>query len=657
VNEDNAELLGHDQYLVEIENIQREMEGAWAGSDPFIRHMPAPGTVLCDSEDHLLGVTPSGVPVGFSLKALSHGVCVAGPPGSGKTTVVVQLMVTAAESGRCVLAIDQQEELRGLLGIPRTASYTRVLSIRDIQFSLYQPVGGMAQGPWASMTTDTLARGMGRLYAGRPFHALIQPLLRPDRGIALSQLRRIARNRIFPADRRRAELISSMDMALETMQTHLHGVFEYVQSDMVSRLVEQPGIMIVESGRIPHEVVQTTVDLVLNVGVALRRLGETTGLPPFFLVMEDATSLVDRSWDEGSLSGTTTFTQHQLLDRKLGMECLVVTHSLERMSDALRANIETVVLTSTRGMSARFLRDTYGLTDDQAEFGRMMPIGTALAYVPSKWPAWIPLIVPPIQLPQVSDDTCLRSAQEFLRSTQSTRYVESTVVDDVPERGPSSRAPAHRVGEAQSADQPQDREFQLLIVLASDAAITLTEAYAKARLTRAEGAVVSRVLRDRQLIAFHRLPTGRRGAPLSVAELMDAGWDLLRARGLSGPPARLTHGGFRHNLAAQLLERRGKARRSRMLFEQQVGSVRVDVVEHLTDGSQRLYQIGISDPDREAQAISSLASQPDVPQIILVVPDDRFAEAVRRRLRQIDDSSNDRFTTELIGAIAVQQKH
>lgn len=135
--------------------------------------------------------------------------------------------------------------------------------------------------------------------------------------------------------------------------------------------------------------------------------------------------------------------------------------------------------------------------------------------------------------------------------------------------------------------------------------------------------------------------------------LTEAGWHELEQHQLAKRPAPLTHGGPLHDLAAEALRLLARREQAQVLFEQDLGPLRVDVRWRYADGRCVYFQIGVSDPQREADALTRALSVPGLtPQRLVLIAQTRdFADKVRTLLRSQVGDQADRVGVRLLGAL------
>jgi hypothetical protein len=188
---------------------------------------------------------------------------------------------------------------------------------------------------------------------------------------------------------------------------------------------------------------------------------------------------------------------------------------------------------------------------------------------------------------------------------------------------------------------PQE-QIQMLVIIASGLPKTAGKAYELTGKNRAQAGKTVKALEAVGAIAAHRFSTGRIGGQLCFFEVLDYGWTILQARGISRPSP-LTNGKFEHELAAQLLKAEAIRNDFGIQFEIDVGGLRADGVMTNRKTGQKIYcQIGISKPDHEVDSIQKFFALPasQNAKFVLIARDVPFAKEVKKvfKARKIEDA-------------------
>lgn len=244
------------------------------------------------------------------------------------------------------------------------------------------------------------------------------------------------------------------------------------------------------------------------------------------------------------------------------------------------------------------------------------------------------------------------------RSAQAKKTQRSSKTASQGTGSTSSPTTAPRTANTASSNPPDPApnltsdDHQALAPLACRLPPTITEWYRTLGVGAKKGQALIRRLEAKDLVRLYRCQGGR-GRPLMLPLLTEAGWHELEQHQLAKRPAPLTHGGPLHDLAAEALRLLARREQAQVLFEQDLGPLRVDVRWRYADGRCVYFQIGVSDPQREADALTRALSVPGLtPQRLVLIAQTRdFADKVRTLLRSQVGDQADRVGVRLLGAL------
>lgn len=244
-----------------------------------------------------------------------------------------------------------------------------------------------------------------------------------------------------------------------------------------------------------------------------------------------------------------------------------------------------------------------------------------------------------------SEAVCAQTAQAFLRDVTVLPQSPEPAQASGQNRGERATARSESAQPVSEGSQPgaptplEDPALRVLIAAARRVPPPLTHIYQNAGLSRKQGRQAVQGLCQRGLVREHRFSTGRRGGRLSLLELTEAGWQAASQRGVRQPRP-LTRGGWAHDVIAGALVAIGRRTGWRVDCEQPLGGGRVDVVWQGSDGRRIAYQIGLSDPQREAETLARMAGRADTTtvRLVAVVPDKGFGQRLQQALGRQDGS-------------------
>ena len=161
-------------------------------------------------------------------------------------------------------------------------------------------------------------------------------------------------------------------------------------------------------------------------------------------------------------------------------------------------------------------------------------------------------------------------------------------------------------------------------------------------LSRTQLRRITKRLESTGLITPHRFSTGKVGGQLCFYEITKFGWQILKKKGVLRPKSR-TGGGFEHELAAKLIEQKGKRQGYSVQFEVDIQGVRLDVLWlDRKYGKRSLFNIGVSSEKYECNALFRIRELPifQSSQVIMVARDGKFRGRMRKILKAKDQQGN-----------------
>jgi len=627
-----------DVAAVILTAIRKIEDAETLSGNPFCSNYPPPGQLPTgQGMVHLLDLPTSGALELPWLRAID-GICVNGPPDSGKTTFAWHVIIQLACLGFAVLLFDLKAEARRLLGLLGHISRCVVLTLEDLQFSLYQPIPGTSNDVISSNTTDLIGRTTNKMTAHLAYTDIVSAKrengeIKPHEGVAIDQLIQGV-EQFRTVGRRALENNESRKQGLQALRGRLGRVLSYTKTDFLNKLVEQPGIYIIELDGLPANIYIFIISHIISTLFASRKVPGSQPLVPVGLVLDDATFAVDRQLDYQSSTGSSPLTDNLLLSRARGIGLMIMSHAASSLSDKIRQNLHTHVFTNAFGEKRGFIQDLLGLTSPQYEHLRTQPRGQAVAMAPSVWPKPLLGRFPHVPLPQVSDAVCHESARQFLETVTCTKWSDpdrTTVSTQSESTDPASSTTADQPVPSISPDARR-----ILVELICPVPPPITKLRERTGLSGERNTRAVRELENAGLANSIAIRTGRRGGAFRLVGLTPAGKVLIQDMGLVVPEQRVT-GSWLHNACAVAQGEICRRKQSDVTYEATIGEVRVDIRSRRRDtGAITLYQVGISSPEREVDSAIKLIDYAPVDawRLVVICVDPAFEQRFLRLMRQ-----------------------
>lgn len=331
---------------------------------------------------------------------------------------------------------------------------------------------------------------------------------------------------------------------------------------------------------------------------------------PVIMALDDITVAVDPKVDSETPGGVSVLAEAMQMGRSLGIGMILSIHSYLGTSSRVLRNIENLIVVGAAGEDLPKLGQALGLDDPEMVLVRQLRPGEAIAYFPATFPEPVYGFVPYLPA-EIHAEELKEKAEQFL---QRVRAVERVV----PAENGRTR-------------QLTSNQMRVMAHAGFHSFLGSTIQYKGAGLDRNEGRKAVEDLKLLDLVNPHKISSAQRGGQLVLLEVTDKGWQILTERGYKRPE-RVTKGGFLHNAAALAIAELGHREGDEVRFEREKNGIFVDVTRLSRDGRLSLYQIGLSDPKREARNLVPLAESPGANEVIFVGKDKAFLSEVSKEL-------------------------
>ncbi|MBW1936384.1 MAG: hypothetical protein JRI84_12645 [Deltaproteobacteria bacterium] len=154
--DDDGKLSQDVSQILEMEAMPQMIE-----PDPFF---PPPSREQVNMGSVFIGHTLDGYPVTLSTKKhLANGIFIAGEPGTGKTTVLRNIAVQVAMSGKKILWVDQKDDSACLIGVIPDFMY---INLKDLPWNPFEPDEYDDENSWYLTVASIYRKNFGTFQAG-----------------------------------------------------------------------------------------------------------------------------------------------------------------------------------------------------------------------------------------------------------------------------------------------------------------------------------------------------------------------------------------------------------------------------------------------------------------------------------------------------------
>ncbi len=627
---------GEDPALLELfsANVQQLAMTAQTSGDPFHANPPARGSLVPTEPVIIVGKLATEDIMFVPTQRFRYNTALVGRTGSSKTTLAQWMALQLVSQGVCVIVIERKRGWRKLLRAPVLKDKMTILNLRDFALSLLQPVPNQSDRDVANQTTRLVGQAYALISAQRLFREVCSQAMairKPQDYPRLKEI--IERVRLFKAVRgyREIEYNASVFWTLTDLDNHIGEIFDYSYSDFMEKLTAEPRLILVETHGLPGAHLSLPIGYLQTWCFARNLINFAARAQPIVFILEDATTLVDAAWDHLLPGGTSLLCEMMALSRELNIGTILICHGLGSISPKALQNVENIFLCSLQNEDPRRIQQLIGSTPEQAAALRLLPAGSAVGLVPSVHPQPVVIKYPKIEDFEVPDEECQKSAKVFLAGVHC---VKNDILFNPGSPSVNTPGSAHGAGTANPTTTVSPEHLRVLVLLMDPIPLPAVKLYQKLGFDRKIGSRVVGELEVAGLVALHQIPTGRKGAPLTLLELTEGGWKILDERGFK-KPEKFAKGGWLHNLAVTVIRELGLRQKYTVDTEVKVGGLFFDARWRSPSGQLVFWQVGISSPEREGENIVKAIQIPAVVQnpFYLVVRDREFANRVENYLR------------------------
>jgi hypothetical protein len=533
----------------------------------------------------------------------------------------------AEKNNFLILAFQQKEEYSGWCTDPELKG--KVLPLRDINFkiSAFQEAKGINHKNHVNIFFNDFGCSFGRMYAQRLAEDVEQKGsqklpegLNLPWVIFMEELEEFHLGSGYVENRYR----ESMIYAGRQVKNCFGDSFDYYQSDMLDRLYDWSGLATITIN-VPIAASTFFITTIIRYFQQKSRIiFECGGCPkPIIYIIEDATILAD----ENELGGNTSPLVHMsFISRIYNQGFVFVSHNISAsFSKKLLSNLESIAVF---GISEppRIIQDLLICSNPQAQKASILKPGEFITLLPSFHPQAIygqfPYVKPPRKLTESEREDIIGP---FLETVKAKKYIDKQLPAVI--SNPQSSVTPNSIPNVDS------EELKFLVLAGTGKRLTVTQIYQQMAVSRRRGKKIFDRLERKALArpkAFGRV---------IFPEVLNLGTQIIESRGFKKQEEK--GGGFDHSVGIDLIEAYERKKVNSFTREFDCFGKRLDgKATNPKTGQSIFYNVGVSDPVREAENLVEIAKMPVVKQnmLVFVARDAGFAVQVRKLLLAKDPS-------------------
>lgn len=563
-----------------------------------------------------------------------HNIVIFGMPRMGKTFVVLYLILQLVFLGYHIIVVERRNDFRRLLPpLKRLGVSCLIVTASQVPFSLFQgdPYNGDLDRELIVAEANALNDLLGRARAARLMNHLVaqhRATHGPGIGIPLSDF--VEALEAMKGSGRERDVKEGVIGDLRGVEAEVGDAWNYFYSDFLEKRLALPGVTVLEGegmGQLANRLLATVVQTRIYVRRADRAILAREA--HLIRVDDDATEYIDAEKERGGLSPVSSTTRFAHLGQARNMGQYVIAHAPSAASPKLRQQCEITVLARTHDDPAH-LKKAYHLSSDQVRAVQRLAPGEMVVVAPAIWPAPVRGHVPQLDLGDPSTEE-IRAQLDAYRDTVTTVHRSDVrLTGQTVERQPAATSEPERRRTEDPSFTVDPLLRQMLAALSLYPYLTATTLYRRVHVNNRDGAAALRRGKSAGLLSSTVLPTGRRGAGVTIHVITAKAQNLVQQWGLAPAPPQPHRGGEDHRVVVQAMEDLATSRGFRARREFEVGGTAFDLAVFKEGTVSRLVQVAMSDPGREAKALIRAWADPEVRQatLTLVGRDRRLLEKV-----------------------------
>lgn len=353
---------------------------------------------------------------------------------------------------------------------------------------------------------------------------------------------------------------------------------------------------------------------------------------------EDFTTAADRQRDWETAGGVQPIVEQILLGQGLQIGICLVCHTIA-ISPKILKGLGTLLVLQLRDEDPRAIQNLLGTTPLQTEKITMLQRGELVALVPSV-PRPVYARFEPMSLPrELTEAEREATARAFLNTVKAVKAAPPVPAESSRTTERAEKTAPQSESQSPAIPRISSRQVQILVLAGTEKPMTATKLCERLRIHRVEWTREIGGLETLGLGLRHSFSTGHPGGRVVITEVTGSGREELNRRGIECP-APVTGGGWEHNMAAVLIGDAGAQKGMKVSYEVGLQGVRADMEWRDPTGKRIFFNIGVSDPVREAENALKILGLPVMAdnEFIFVARDSAFAKVFARALKAADSS-------------------
>lgn len=491
--------LDYDKEMIDDakEIFSYKILGKIIAPDPFD---PAP-RINEVSGDIEIGITRNGSSFGLLLKELPQHILLAGRSGSGKTTILYNMMNQLLEKNIHFWCFDSKREFRGFT---REREDVLVVKPEDLKFNPLRPPEGISPLRWASVFSDVFSNSARLLEGSNSFlldqvfnlYNLFEVFDGSNKYPSLHELMETLNHTYFPLSSRDSRYLEVVKNRVKSCILTAGDMVD-CDEDMVDELLNQDKSIVFEFYGLSEHIATFLIEMLLTKLYYYRIVQgrKRSKERPLVVFMDEGRNIYDYRKEKTPESGIPIIDTITERIRDFNVGLVICTQIPSEICASAKSNTYCKMMMSlVNGKDIFDLSKCMGLDENQARFNYNLDVGNAIVKLAGRRtsPFWI--TTPNIEIEKDVSDFELQQRMRPMLSTFNITNVSRTMLYD---SYISSLKDRRKVKKSKSISKETN---DLLISILRNPFIPVTSRYDSLDLSRKKGKIVKDYLIENGLV-------------------------------------------------------------------------------------------------------------------------------------------------------------
>lgn len=473
--------------------------GKITSPNPF--HPPPKGNEV-SGEIRLGEAIESGAPFGLDIKEMIQHILLAGMSGSGKTTILYNMMNQLLQNSIPFFCLDFKKEFRGLI---RRSDDVLVLCPENFKLNPIRPPEGVSPLRWISIFSDVFCHSTSLLEGSNSFllkwvynlYKLWGVFDSKDTYPSFLELDEILKHVYIPLSSREARYLESVKNRLKSCILNAKEMLK-CDRDMFKDLMEQKKSVIFEFYGLSEHVASFLVELILTKLYFYRM---TKGRKysknnPLVVFMDEGRNIYDFRKEQNIASGIPIIDTITERIRDFNVSLTICTQIPTELCVSTKSNTYTkIMMRLGNGKDISDMARCMGLEKNHEQFAYGLKVGEAIVKLAGKYTRPFPMKAPEVEMDKdVSDYEIVEKMKPIIAEFDTRPVIAQPLfksyIDGLNDRRKTKK----------KEDKISDSVRDLLTNIFTSPYVPISERYENLRLSRLKGKLAKDFVFENQYV-------------------------------------------------------------------------------------------------------------------------------------------------------------